>query len=66
MGQRSKIQGLMPVEGQRREAGRIATGEDDDIDGVSFLSLSSVVWHRRDGKKHQSNATAAEENSMLP
>ncbi len=56
----------MPVEGQRREAGRIATGEDDDIDGVSFLSLSSVVWHRRDGKKHQSNATAAEENSMLP
>jgi len=55
----------MPVEGQRREAGRIATGEDDDNDGLSS-SLPPVVWHRRDGEKHQSNATAAEENSMSP
>jgi len=55
----------MPVEGQRRDAVRIVTGEDGETDGVSSL-LPSVVWHWRDGKKHQSNATAAEENLMLP
>ncbi len=43
------------------EAGRIATGEDDNNNGVSSL-LPSVVWHQRDDKKHQSNATAEEEN----
>ena len=47
------------------EAGRIAMGEDDNNDGISSL-LPSVVWHWCDGKKHQSNATAAEENLMSP
>ena len=43
------------------EAGRIAMGEDDNNNGVSSL-LPSVVWHWRDGEKHQLNATAVEEN----
>ncbi len=48
-----------------REAGRIVMGKDDNNNGVSLL-LPSVVWHWHDGKKHQSNTTAAEENLMLP
>ena len=52
-------------EADGREAGRIATGEDDNNNGVSLL-LPSVVWHRRDNKKHRSNVTVAEENSMSP
>ena len=48
-----------------REAGRITTGEDDNYDGVSSL-LPFVVWHWRDDEKHESYATAAEENSMSP
>ena len=45
------------------EVGRITMGEDDSNDGISLL-LPSVVWHWLDGKKHQSNATAVEENAM--